>query len=214
MPYAAILLDLDGTLVDTITLYEKAVLQSLQELDISATHEEFFDWYVRPLHLAQILALHGLSEDQVPALRIRRDEIYIEFLAKESEWLPGAREVLDYITENKIPSAIVTGSWMTYVDAIDRHLHLREYVEEFVTAEEIHRFMKPHPHGLLVACDRLGVDPKDCIYIGDQQSDVEAANAAGMDSALIKGPWTAHNAGKGTSKLLTSMHDLMPYINR
>lgn len=189
MQLKAILFDLDGTLIDTITLYKEAVLQSLHEVGIEATTEEFRDWYVRPLHLGQILGLYGRSEDEVPALRLRRDEIYIELLRTKSAWFPGAQELLGSLSKKKLPMAMITGSWMTYVDAIDEHLNVKKYFETIVTADEIHKFMKPHPHGLLLATDRLGVDPGDCVYIGDQAFDMEAAERAGMRGLFVESEW-------------------------
>lgn len=189
----AILFDLDGTLVDTITLYQEAVLQSLKEFGMEATRKEFHKWYVTPMHLGQILALYGETEDKVPAIRARRDEIYIDLLGKQTDWFPGAKELLEELTKRKIPLGLVTGSWMSYVDQIDSRLKVKKYFPVIVTADEIHRFMKPHPHGLLLAADRMQVDPKECIYVGDQNFDREAANAAGMQSVMIASEWSPKN---------------------
>jgi HAD superfamily hydrolase (TIGR01509 family) len=195
MPYSALLLDLDGTLVDTISLYGKAVLQSLKEIGVEATEKDFYDWYIKPLHLSQILSLYKLDESHVPALRLRRDELYEELLRTETRWLPGGKETLQAL-HGKIPMAVITGSWMSYVDAIDECLGVKKYIDVCITADDIHKFMKPHPHGLLLACDRLGVEPKDCLYAGDQIFDIEAAHAAGMKCALVKSAYTPAGAEK------------------
>ncbi len=192
-PLPTILFDLDGTLIDTITLYKEAVLTSLKEIGIKATPADFRDWYVRPLHLGQILGLYGENESRVPELRLRRDEIYIELLRTKSEWLPGAEELLGILTNKKIPMGVITGSWMSYVDAIDSHLDVKKYFGPIITADEIHSLMKPHPHGLLLAADRLGADPKDCLYIGDQSFDMEAAKRAGMQGIFIETEWSPKN---------------------
>lgn len=190
MPYDAILFDLDGTLADTITLYGHAVLRSLREIGVEATEKEFFEWYTYPLHLKQILGLYSLDESHVPALRTRRDVLYERMLETQTEWLRGGEELLRTLRDRKTPTAIVTGSWMRYIDAIDRKLGIKRYVETYVTADDIHKFMKPHPHGLLLACDRLGAEPGRCLYVGDQQFDIDAAKAAGMPCWLIPGRWS------------------------
>ncbi len=197
MRYSAILFDLDGTLVDTITLYGEAVLGSLKEIGIEATMDQYREWYHAPLHLSGILALYGMTEKDAPTIRQRRDEMYVELLRKKTEWLPGARELLETLASAtpvplapSAPLAIVTGSWMTYVDAIDSRLGVKKYFDVFVTVDDMGKFTKPHPHGLLLACDRLGVKPEDCLYIGDQRFDAEASAAAGMDCLLVKGTWS------------------------
>ncbi len=190
MPPSAILFDLDGTLTDTISIYERAVLQTFHEIGVPMTNEQFADDYWGAVHLRQMLRQHGVPEDREPALRARRDEIYISLLARETEWFPGALDLLTSLRDRKMPVALITGSWMTYVDAIDSRLHVKQFFPVIITADEIHKLMKPHPHGLLLAADRLGVDPKECIYLGDQQFDVDAANAAGMESWLLQGKWT------------------------
>jgi len=221
VPFSALLFDLDGTLVDTITLYGQAVLRSLEEIGIQATEDEFRDWYIRPLHLGQILALYGRTEDQIPALRLRRDALYEELLRTKVEWLPGAEELLETVkkknpksptmprsprkqhssessdssasSDSSRPLALITGSWLSYVNAVDSRLRVKRFFDPIITADEIHACMKPNPYGLLLACDRLGVDPKTCLYIGDQQFDIDAAHAAGMEAWLLKGEWSPEN---------------------
>ncbi len=211
MPYAAILFDLDGTLVDSITLYAEAVLEALAEVGLDTDIETFYDWYTRPLHLGQMLALHGLDEGLVPQVRVRRDALYEELLATRSEWLPGGRELLEDLRARKVPTAVVTGSWMSYVDAIDRKLGVKRLIDAFVTADDIHRFMKPHPHGLLLACERLRVEPKDCLYLGDQQFDTDAARAAEMPCWLIPGRWSP-KAVTGAERTLKTPGEALAFL--
>ncbi len=209
--YAAILFDLDGTLADTIAIYEKAVLQSMAEIGVKVTEEKFYDWYVRGIHLKQILAEFGLTEDKVPSVRARRDELYVSLLRTDVMWLPGGEELLKE-TAGKKPTAIVTGSWMSYVDAIDERLHVKRYVPTIITADEIHKFMKPHPHGLLLAADRLKVDPKDCLYVGDQLFDTEAAHRADMPCCIVPGKYSPPNVGEGADFVCKTLADISKII--
>ena len=189
MPYAAVLFDLDGTLGDTITLYERAVVQALKKWHVHVSHDRFLRWYKTAVHLKEMLAKVGLSDVHAPAVRDHRDNLYERLLRTDVEWLPGAKKTLDRL-KGKVPLAIVTGSWLSYVQAIQQKLDVLSYAQALVTADEIHKFMKPHPHGLLLACDRLGVKPEDCLYVGDQQFDVDAATAAGMPCWAIQGKWS------------------------
>lgn len=210
MRYSAILFDLDGTLIDTIGLYEEALLQALTEIGINATHEQFCQWYTTPLHIREILKMHGKSEHLVPPFRHRRDELYIELLKTKSTWLPGAKDLMDSLrgksenqstnklinsppsphTTTRVPLGMITTSWLSYVDAIDHCLGIKRYFDTIITVDDTGNFSKPHPHPLLLACDRLRVEPKDCVYIGDQLFDMEAAHRAGMEGWMVQGTWS------------------------
>ncbi len=194
-PSKAILFDLDGTLVDTITLYGQAVLASLKDvLGIDATWDQYREWYGRPLHLKGILALYGHTEDRVPDIRRHRDELYMELLRTKTAWYPGAEDLLATLRAKGVPVGLVTGSWMSYVDAIDSLLGVKKHFDAFVTVDDMGDFTKPHPHGLLLGADRLGVDPAACTYVGDQQFDIDAAERAGMPGVLIRSEWTPPHA--------------------
>lgn len=205
---SALLFDLDGTLTDTITLYERAVLQTFQNIGIPMTQEQFADDYWSARHLRELLRRYGIPLEREAELRAQRDEIYTSLLRKEVEWFPGALDLLTSLRDRGMPMALVTGSWMTYVDAIDSRLHVKQFFPAIITADEIHKFMKPHPHGLLLAADRLGVDPKECIYLGDQQFDIDAAHAAGMESWLVRGKWTPGRV-TGAKRVLTSLDEIL-----
>ncbi len=118
MKYAALLFDLDGTLVNSIDLWGHAVIESLATVGIAVTHEHFREWYIGARHLGDWLAEYGLSEKEVPGLRPLRDRRYIELLRKDVSWEDGAKEALAFF-RGKLPLGLMTGSWMSYVDAID-----------------------------------------------------------------------------------------------
>ncbi|MDO8649437.1 MAG: HAD family phosphatase [Candidatus Peregrinibacteria bacterium] len=211
MKNSTLLFDLDGTLVDTISLYEIACLQILREYGAEVPLEKFQGWYMSGLHTKQIAELCGLSEDIVPELRKRRDDLYMQMLATETTWLPGAEDVLK-AAKKKGPVGIVTGSWKSYLDAMRPRTNIYPYAGAIVTADDMHDFMKPHPHGLLLCADRLGVDPTTCVYIGDQAFDIEAANAAGMVSVLFRGKHTPENAEKGATHVCDTLEGIREFF--
>ncbi|MBI1812661.1 HAD family phosphatase [Candidatus Peregrinibacteria bacterium] len=209
MSYAAILFDLDGTLVDTIGLYERASLQALTSNGFTMTPEHFLEKYAAGEHLQDILAGYGKTERDAPSLRSTRDSIYEQFLETEAEWFPGAENILTFARE-RFPIAIVTGSWRSYVDCIDRRLHLTRFTEVIVTAEDMGMgtVMKPHPHGLLVAADRCNAPPEQCLYIGDQLFDVEAAHRGGMRCCIVRGNYTPVEAAREADFAVDSLKEV------
>ena len=193
MTYAAILFDLDGTLVDSIDIYSEAVKDMFAAAGIQLPLESFRDSYGKGLILKDWLVKYGVGEDQLSVLRPLRDQRYIALLREKIEWLDGASGLLTALKERH-PLGLITGSWQSYVDAIDSRLQVSPHFQTVVTADNMGDFMKPHPHGLLLAADRLGVEPEQCIYIGDQLFDIDAAKNAGMKSCCLRGTYTPKEA--------------------
>lgn len=205
--YQAILFDLDGTLVETISLYKKAVIGSFAKHGMQIDDELFTAFYVMHKHMKEMLEYFEKTEADVPVLRKERDDLYVELLSKEAEWLPNAREAM-MLAKSKAPIAIVTGSWKRYVEALDKKMNLKEFTDIWITADDIHEFMKPDPKGLMLAAEALKVDPKQCIYIGDQAFDMEAAKRAQMTACLIGGEYTPKEAFDLADITVKSLNEL------
>lgn len=203
MKFSAILFDLDGTLVETIDLYYQACAAAFATEKISLSREAFKDHYVQGWSLERWKReLTGGKDDNAANIRAKRDEFYIQLLSEKSEYIPGSKELLSHTKDH--PRAIITGSWKSYVDAINSKLSIHNHFTEIITCDDLGNFHKPHPHGLLIACERLSVKPEDCIMIGDQTFDVDAANAIGMTSCLVwSGHTPRHAAGKADIEVQT-----------
>ncbi len=210
MRFSAILFDLDGTLIDTISLYRRACIGGMKAVGLTLAEDDFHDLYVSGASIDQWVRSRGGNDAMTPVVREERDRLYRQALQTNAEFFPGAEDLLRAVAKH--PKAIVTGSWRSYVDALDECTNITDHFEHIVTADDTNPFHKPHPHGFLLAADRLGVEPKDCLVVGDQMFDIEGAKAAGMTSCLT---WTAytpkHAAGKADMEIrsLTELEALL-----
>lgn len=186
MAYDAILFDMDGTLILSGSLWDRATRAVLPELGVHLTEEEFFSLGGILLH--DLLASKGFDEDVIEQVRLRRDQMLIPLFREETTWRTGAQELLADLADR--PTGVITSAHADVVNAIDEGIGIRSKVKTFVVYEDVHPRYKPDPYGLLMACTSLNVDPANCIYIGDQSCDLEAAAAAGMTGVLIRGPNT------------------------
>ena len=178
---AAVIFDLDGTLVDTVETRIEGWLAVFEEVDLPATRER-----IAPLigvdgkRLArEIAALAGqiLDDDRAEAIDKRAGEIY-ERLNHDPRPLPGVRELVEAIEARGIPWSIATSSRKDQVTTSVKALGL-DREPTIVDASHVEH-AKPEPDLLLRAAEELGVEPARAWYVGDSTWDMVAAVAAAM----------------------------------
>ena len=178
---AAVLFDLDGTLVDTVETRIEAWLEALERAGLPTTHERLAPLIgVDGKRLArEIAALAGTPIDDERAEAIDHDsgEIY-ERLNRDPRPLPGVAEVVAAIEARRIPWAIATSSRKAQVATSVAALGLNDE-PTIVDASHVEH-AKPEPDLLLRAAEDLDVEPARCWYVGDATWDMVAAVAAGM----------------------------------
>jgi HAD superfamily hydrolase (TIGR01509 family) len=181
-----VVLDLDGTLVDTVETRIRAWLAVFAEFDIPASHGQ-----VAPLigSDGKFLARRVADEAGV-ALPAGRDEeidrrsgeIYGR-LNRDPRPLPGVHDFLDRLDEAGVRWAIGTSSRREQVGASVAALRLER--EPTVVDGSHVEHAKPAPDLLLLAARELGVAPDRCWYVGDSTWDMEAAGNAGMVAVAV-----------------------------
>ena len=175
----AFLFDLDGTLVDSVYQHVLAWREALEKTGI-----ELAVWRIhRRIGMSGGLLVNALLREtghQVSAAeaselqRIHR-EAYERQIAQVRP-LPGARELLAYLTRHRIPWAIATSSWLK--SARQTVLVLDIDPEAVVITRDDVEYAKPNPDLFLAAAARLGVEITDSVVIGDSVWDLLAARRA------------------------------------
>lgn len=213
MHYKAILFDLDGTLIDTIPLWQRAYLETLRAEGADMELDEFMQKvYFGNTHYNTIFEKFGFPEAEWERIREDRDNRYCDLLRTQAVWMPEAENMLEKVRA-ALPIGMMTGSWKMYVDALDEHLNIYDKFAATVTCDDTQGGRsKPHPYGLELLAKQMQVDPRQCLYIGDQLFDIEAANAAGMTSCLLWQEWSPPTAGEQASLQIESYDELLQRI--
>ena len=180
-PPAAILFDLDGTLVDTVPPRIKAWLQALHEAGILVGQQEVAaligsDGRYVARESARA-AGQALDDRRAEMIDRRQGEIF-EVLNINPKPLPASRELLKILDSRIIPWAIATSSRHQQVAASLKALSL-PHTPTIIDSRDV-RQAKPAPDLLLKAARVLGVEARRCWYIGDSTWDMVAAKAATM----------------------------------
>jgi len=180
IPLAAVLLDLDGTLLDTAPDLAHALntLRTQQQLPPLAFAS------IRP-HVsngANAVVRVGFPDADVAqfeALRARFLDLYRAQLVVETRLFPGFDEVLSQLEVHRIPWGVITNKprWLT--EPLMQQLGLFERAGCVLSGDSLPA-RKPDPLPLLTAARQLNIEPARCLYLGDALRDVQAARAANM----------------------------------
>lgn len=172
--------DLDGTLVGTIGLHEKAWIELFQKYDITLTDGELKKQSGKKNILFINLVLKGRNRKDLNPRKLshEKDEIVIEGLRKEpSRYFKGIKQFLKLLGENGIKLALATSA--TQKTAVLLAGDLIGIFDVKIFAENIHKG-KPNPEIFLKAAEMLGMKSSDCIVFEDAESGIEAAKMGGF----------------------------------
>jgi N-acetyl-D-muramate 6-phosphate phosphatase len=179
-PLAAVLLDLDGTLLDTAPDLARALNALRAEQQLSALAFE----HIRPqvsngANAVVRIGFPDADAAQFELLRARFLELYRSGLAVETRLFPGFDEVLSQLEAHRIPWGVITNKprWLT--EPLLQQLGLFERAGCVLSGDSL-PVRKPDPLPLLTAARLLNVEPARCLYLGDALRDMQAARAANM----------------------------------
>jgi HAD superfamily hydrolase (TIGR01509 family) len=182
---AAVLWDMDGTLVDT----EPYWIAREHEIVAEFGNGGWTDEHAHALvgfdlrDSARYISKHGdvhLPVDDIVNLLL---DGVIARVEQCVPWRPGARELLADLAAAGIPCALVTMSWKRFTDAIVPLLPPGSFTTVVAGDDVING--KPHPEPYLVAAERLGVDASQCVAIEDSPTGVRSAHAAGCFTLAV-----------------------------
>ncbi len=182
-PLEAVLLDFDGTIVDTTELIYQSMRHATSEvLDRDLSREELLANVGQPLPRQMELLDFDRAEDLLNSYLRHNDEHHGTFIREFS----GVDDSLARLRDAGLRLAVVTSKRRPSVEmALSSFPALRGAVDIFVTMENTSKH-KPHPAPLLRGLELLGgISPERAVYVGDAPFDVAAARAAGMTSIAV-----------------------------
>jgi HAD superfamily hydrolase (TIGR01509 family) len=184
-PFQAYIFDCDGTLVDSMPLHYIAWVESLQQHDapFEFTEEVFYAHAgVKEQDVVKILnAQYGTNIDPVSV-----DELKMEIFRKRIPEVQPVRPVAEFAESlaGRFPLAVASGSEEPTVRGCLEATGLIHLFETIITPKLV-KHGKPAPDMFLLAAERMGIAPSECLVLEDGNSGLEAAKAAGMQAVFI-----------------------------
>jgi HAD superfamily hydrolase (TIGR01509 family) len=191
---AAVLFDMDGTLIDSEGLWLQTEIDVMTSLGGHWTQADQAECLGGPLervgrYMAERATVPVTPEDICTDILAR-----MEIRLRESPlvWRPGARDLLAETLELGVPTALVSASWNNLIDAVRDRIAAEVGRPPFtvVVAGDDVLNSKPHPEPYRTAADLIGVAAGDCLALEDSPTGVQSAVAAGCVVVAI--PHIAH----------------------
>lgn len=182
----AVIFDLDGTLVDSMWMWETIDIEFLGKYGYSCPPElqktiEGMGFTETAVYFKERFSL-PLSIEEIKQIWT---EMSIDKYRNEVPLKPGAKEFLTYLKDHGIKAGIATSNGREMVEAVLESLGVREFFQVVTTACEVNAG-KPAPDIYLCVAEKLGVKPEDCMVFEDVPAGILAGKRAGMTVYAIE----------------------------
>ncbi len=204
----AILFDHDGTLVDSEFVHFQMWAAILDAYDIRLTEEDYINEYAgipSPANAVVMVEKYGLAI--TPQNLNHAKSVATEgYLSNQAfPLVQGAKKVIESFSQEDVKLAIVTGAGTDAPTATISANQLEAHFDTVVSGDDVEHG-KPAPDCYLLAAQRLGVDPSECIAIEDTANGVSAAYAANIPCVAIATNMSKHH---DLSKAIKVVNDLV-----
>jgi phosphoglycolate phosphatase len=193
----AVMIDLDGTMVDTLGDFEAALNYALADLHIPTANRTLIERSIGKgsEHLIRSVLKHQLALPEVAGnarnveqlftpVWERYEQHYLSINGDFSKVFPGVIEGLAQLKAMGLPLACLTNKPVSFTTPLLIDKGLSSFFEKVFGGDSFER-KKPDPLPLLKTCEALGSSPNRTLMVGDSVNDAQAANAAGCPLVLM-----------------------------
>lgn len=176
MMIQCIIFDLNGTLLDDYAYNIRAFQMVFERLGLSIPGERLDRLLGKPTsHIIEVVLQENGMEGDYRALASEKVDNYMKITEGRDAFFPDVRETLSSL-KGRYRIGMFTGVTRKQVDTLGDFL---DFFELIVAGEEAIK-PKPAPDTLLYMAEKMGLDPRECVYVGDMPQDMTLAKSAGM----------------------------------
>lgn len=182
---AAVLWDMDGTLIDSEPYWMKSEGSFAKANNSSWSEQDGLSLVGMSLYDSSKIIKERVGSDLEPEQIIQKltDDVSAQ-LKQEIYWRPGARELLLLLRKKRVKTALVTMSMHRMAKQVADSIGFDAF--DLIIAGDDVRHGKPHPEPYLKAAELLGVNPEDCVAFEDSLTGLRSAEAANTKAVGVK----------------------------
>jgi pseudouridine-5'-monophosphatase len=206
-----VIFDLDGVLVDTEPLYTRAIQE------VVAGYGKTYDWALKaqcmgnPASVSARIVVESLAIPLTPEEFLARRAPILERFFQAVPEIPGAGALLDTLAGLGLKLGLATSSDRRLLGQKTGHHPWMSHFGAVVCADDAGLARpKPAPDIFLLAAERLGVSPAECVVFEDSPTGVRAGVAAGMRVVALCDPALDRNLLSGAARIISSYAELDP----
>jgi HAD superfamily hydrolase (TIGR01509 family) len=203
--------DNDGVLVDTEWFYYEATRRVMERLGVALSEAEYVEGFmVRSTGAWHLLVEKGFSEEGIPVLKEERNILYSQLLDGADVLIPGVRDVVRSLS-GRFVMGIVTSSRREHFNIIHRSTGILPFFDFVIAAEDYTRY-KPDPEPYLLALERSGYPPDECLVVEDSERGLLSASGAGLNCVAIPHGLSKRGRFERAFKILGDVTELPPLL--
>ena len=184
MKYKAVIFDMDGTIINSESLWSEAFKAMLQKKNISddETNQLLPQLKGSSLYTScAIVKMNYKLEESIQELIKQQENFVFKNFAKLVTFIDGFQKFHEKVVRCNMASAIATNANSSSLHQIKSHIPLTSYFQEHIYCiDDVGKKPKPEPDVFLHAANKINVAPTSCIAIEDSSHGIAAAKAAGM----------------------------------
>jgi beta-phosphoglucomutase family hydrolase len=189
----AVIWDMDGVIADTAPYHLKAWQVVFRERGMNFTEEDFRHTFGQRNDTIIRSALGGeISQHEIGAIANKKEESFRRRIKQKLKPLPGVIELMTSLKKRGFQMALASSAPIENIRLVIKTLGINGCFQSIICDRDVTEG-KPSPQVFLLAAERLGVEPKDCIVIEDAVAGVTAAKRAGMYCLTVTGTHPRHS---------------------
>ncbi|WP_262316524.1 HAD family hydrolase [Lacticaseibacillus parakribbianus] len=198
-----LIFDIDGTLIDSVAMYLRGLQQTMRRYNRTYSITDLrFSNGIPSSATAERLGFTGEAATAMVAQWTQDSQAFADTVA----WFPGLEAALAELTHRNVAMGLVTSKNTAQYDVDAQRFGFSRFFQTVVRAHDAPR-SKPFGDPIELAMSRLNATPQDAVYIGDTETDAQAAQAAGVPFALCT--WTTPAVEAPVAHYLKAPADLL-----
>ena len=202
-----VLWDMDGVIADSELFHFEAWQEIFAKRAINFTRKDFIKLFgARNDFIIHTILGEKLSERDVAAIALEKEAIFRNKAKGNISPFPGALKLLNAIKKGNFRMALASSAPKENIDLVTGELGIENNFNCIISGSEVSE-SKPSPQIYLLASEKLGIEPKDCIVVEDSPLGVKAAKAAGMRCLAVTNSQLKQDL-KEADKVVDSLEDI------